>query len=98
MTKFDVMDMAMAAGISDSHFDFQMVSPDELLRFAALVADHEREACAKLAEQETRLARTSLSNILGDDAISHCHIAAAIRKRSNAELCGERSESERAPG
>ena len=43
----------------------------------------EREACAKVAEQETRLARTSLSSILGDNGISHCHVAAAIRARSN---------------
>ncbi len=45
----------------------------------------EREACAEIAEQETRLSRTSLSNILGDDGVSHCHVAAAIRARSNVQ-------------
>lgn len=41
----------------------------------------EREACAKVADAETRLSRTSLSSILGDDAVMHCHVAAAIRAR-----------------
>ena len=58
----------------------------------------ERETCAKIAEQETRLARTSLSNILGDDGVSHCHVAAAIRARSNAAMCGGRNDQQKSDG
>ena len=45
----------------------------------------EREACAKVAEVETYLSRVSLSSVLGDDAVSHCHVAAAIRARAEKE-------------
>ena len=41
----------------------------------------EREACAKVAEDQTHLSRVSLSSILGDEAICSCHVAAAIRAR-----------------
>lgn len=46
MKRYDVMEMTMKAGISDSHFDFQMVSPDDLLEFAKLVAAKERNRIA----------------------------------------------------
>ena len=50
MTRDDVIRMAREAGISDTDFDFQVVSPEDLERFAALVAAAEREACAVICE------------------------------------------------
>ncbi len=50
MTKDNIIQMAREAGISDTNFDFQMVSPEDLERFAALVAAAEREVCAKVCE------------------------------------------------
>ena len=44
MTRYDIMRMAREAGISDTYFDFIMVSPEDLERFAALVAAAERDA------------------------------------------------------
>ena len=51
MTRDDVIRLAREAGISDTAFDFQMVSPDDLERFASLVAAAEREACAEIADE-----------------------------------------------
>ena len=51
MTRDDIIRMAREAGISDTYFDFQMVSPEDLERFAALVTTVEREACAKVCEE-----------------------------------------------
>ena len=55
MTKDNIIQMAREAGISDTYFDFHMVSPEDLERFAAIVAAAEREACK--AEVETLRAK-----------------------------------------
>ena len=44
MTRDDIIRMARHVGICDGPFEFQMVSPEDLRRFAALVAEAEREA------------------------------------------------------
>lgn len=71
MNRDDVIRLAREAGISDMAFDFQMVSPDDLERFASLVAAAEREAYAALCD---RFARRDMHP-------AEC--AAAIRARSN---------------
>ena len=60
MTQDEIIRMAREAGFTDYY-------PERLTRFAALVAAHEREACAKVVE----------SGVLG-----HGECAAAIRARS----------------
>ena len=54
MTRDDIIRMAREAGISDTNFDFQMVSPEELERFAALVAAAERADCAAICKDESK--------------------------------------------
>ena len=54
MTRDDIMRMAREAGISDTNFDFQMVSPEELERFAALVSAAERAECAAVCKNEVK--------------------------------------------
>jgi hypothetical protein len=51
MTKDDILEMALEAGIRDS-MEYPHMECDEqsLERFAALVAAAEREACAKLCD------------------------------------------------
>jgi hypothetical protein len=46
MTKDDIVKLAIEHTVSGLKFD-----EDGLLRFAKLVAQHEREACAKLADE-----------------------------------------------
>jgi hypothetical protein len=52
MTRDDIINMAREAGATVSSFHGRFVMyPDDIERFAALVAAHEREACAKVCEE-----------------------------------------------
>ena len=51
MTRDDIIRMARKAGAHEKHEVFYLL-PDELERFAALVAAAEREACAKASEAQ----------------------------------------------
>ena len=51
MTRDDIIRMAREAGFTDASFCRWSAYTDDLKRFAALVADAEREACAKVAER-----------------------------------------------
>ena len=53
MTRDDIIRMARHVGICDGPFEFQMVSPEDLRRFAKLVSAAEREACAKVCDSES---------------------------------------------
>ena len=78
MTKEDIIRMAREAGCkpfrSPKHWDDVQVfaTPDVLERFAALVAAHEREACAKVVED--------YCGAWDDEGYA---LAAAIRARGN---------------
>ena len=51
MTRDDIIRMSQASGVlMTTPSGVQIWCPDELERFAALVAAHEREACAKFVE------------------------------------------------
>ena len=50
MTREDIIRMAREAGFTDASFCRWSAYTDDLKRFAALVADAEREACAKVCE------------------------------------------------
>jgi len=66
--------LAGSAGIHQpDRFDANDGS-NQLERFAELVA----EACAKAAEDQTRVARECLAGF-GDNAVSHCQVAFVIR-------------------
>lgn len=58
MTRDDVIRMAREAGISDTAFDFQMVSPEDLERFATLVAASEAKAMKLCVNCRTEQERT----------------------------------------
>ena len=49
MTQDEIIEMAKQAGCFEKHQVFYFTSP-ELEAFAKLVAQHEREACAKMCE------------------------------------------------
>jgi hypothetical protein len=74
MNREDVIRMAAeAGGCVPGWDDFWELHEDALEHFAALVAAHEREACAKVAETHQYVA--------GWDA----QVAAAIRKRGEVQ-------------
>jgi len=77
MKRVDIIRMAREAGICDGPFDFQMVSLQDLERFAAIVSATEREACASLVQSNAEACDTFSTSrrILESNA-------AAIRARS----------------
>ena len=79
MNREDIILMAQEAVIgspNENPFDFRLVKMETVERFAALVAAHEREACAKLCDHE-------MAELLygGDDWYTAKTLAAAIRAR-----------------
>jgi hypothetical protein len=73
MTQDEIIEMAKQAGYSVDTFGFGIWDSAEFNRFAKLVAQHEREACAKLCEKWTPT-----------DADGVCDVADAIRERGQA--------------
>ncbi len=70
MTIEDIKRMALESGFSDGEVDYiQSI----IIHFATLVAQQEREACAKLCEKWTPT-----------DADGVCDVADAIRERGQA--------------
>ena len=51
MNRDDILRMAKKAGLTQKPFCRWGGYLDDLMRFAALVAAHEREACAKVCEE-----------------------------------------------
>ena len=78
MTQDEIIRMAREAGAFRNYFDygvegFAFVDDETLERFAALVAAHEREACAQWFENE------------GANMMTKAECAAAIQARSDKE-------------
>ena len=76
MTREDIIRMAVEAGARDcanpDKWDIWEIRDTDLERFANLVAAHEREACAKIADAW----QTEVLN-----PRYHCDCATAIRRR-----------------
>lgn len=77
MTRDDIIRMARHVGICDGPFEFQMVSPEDLRRFAKLVSAAEREACAKVCDGNPERQRGDGVFVADQESC-----AAAIRARS----------------
>ena len=82
MTKDEIIQMAKDAGAIPIHKDYAqraLVGNENIERFAALVAEKEREACAKVCENEWNEYCDEPSGYAL--AVKEC--AAAIRARGN---------------
>ena len=92
MTREDIIRMAKEAGICTGN-SILLPAPDgqieALDRFAALVAAHEREACAKVCEDEAAEFRSQKEGCRDarydwkEDAAMECSLA--IRKRGEVQ-------------
>jgi len=51
MTKEEIIEMARQVGAHDNGYEVRFVEPKYLERFVKLIAEKEREACAKIAEE-----------------------------------------------
>jgi hypothetical protein len=94
MTKDEILSMAKKAGFPFNKFgclccdDENEIDADSMFeRFAALVAEKERETCAKLVEE---IEARCVAKDVDDPPLEH--VAAAIRARNiNLELNDERT-------
>ena len=50
MTQEDIIELARQAGVRDDEHTFEFSQYKYLERFATLIAEHERNACAKVCE------------------------------------------------
>ncbi|CAB5195105.1 hypothetical protein UFOVP173_46 [uncultured Caudovirales phage] len=70
MNREDIIRMAREAGDADridpftKDGDWVILTPDELERFAALVASAEREACAKVCEEDDSMRWSGAANVI----------------------------------
>jgi len=55
MTQDEIIEMAREAGVRDDEHIFEFSQYKYLERFAKLVAQHEREACAKIVEEHAKV-------------------------------------------
>jgi len=51
MTKEEIIDLAREANCGHETMDLQWICPDNLEAFAKLIAEKEREECAKLCDE-----------------------------------------------
>lgn len=81
MTEQEIIDLAEKAGVSiRAHYDESGSTPQELLRFATLVAEREREACAKVC---VKVRNEWVLTVDGRRAAQDC--VSAIRAHGNKE-------------
>ena len=78
MNREDIIRMAREAGLAYGSDEKPLGS---VTRFAALVAEHEREACAKLCDDIRRMGGYSAETPDWERGTGHC--ADAIRARGN---------------
>jgi len=84
MTQDEIIEMANEAGSGDEEWSIiakQLFKhfPEETQRFARLVAQHEREACAKVVDA---IEARCIADDVDDPPLAH--VAAAIRARGQA--------------
>lgn len=79
MTRQELLALASKSGMAMVQRGLSMVTHDDLERFAAMVAAHEREACADLCEKTTAMWAETHFN----DGCTGC--AEAIRARGGSK-------------
>ena len=76
-----IEDSVKEAGISDVPFYFQIVSLEDLERFAVIISKHERDACYEIAQSELRNMSALMSN--PPKSAAAWEIACRIQARNN---------------
>ena len=76
MTQDEIIEMAKKVGCGHEAIDLHWVYPENLEAFAKLIAQHEREACAKEADHWQKI--TDKAGRINKDGE---YIAAAIQAR-----------------
>ena len=86
MTKEDIMRMAEASGVEDSLlYEHWRCNLESMTAFANLVAQHEREACAKVCKKHADVYEGLEQNPTAQSAWAACiDISDTIRARGQA--------------
>ena len=87
--KNEIIELAKQAGFERlGHDEHDYVCyPDDIVAFARLVAEHEREACAKLCDLAMLQNQETINELEEDEHIAQCFIQGAMTqlvKTSNA--------------
>ena len=79
MTKEEIIEMAFKAGVEDSNeYNHLVCTEVELIAFAKLVAEKEREACAKLCDLAMLQNQEAINELEEDEHIAQCFIQGAM--------------------
>ena len=79
MTKEEIIEMAFKAGVEDSNeYNHLVCTEVELVAFAKLVAEKEREACAKLCDLAMLQNQETINELEEDEHIAQCFIQGAM--------------------
>ena len=88
MTQEEIIELAKQAGVEDSNeYNHLVCTEVELVAFAKLVAEHEREKCAKLCDLAMLQNQETINELEEDEHIAQCFIQGAMTqlvKTSNA--------------
>ena len=79
MTKEEIIEMAFKAGVEDSNeYNHLVCTEVELIAFAKLVAEKEREACAKLCDLAMLQNQEAINELEEDEHVAQCFIQGAM--------------------
>ena len=78
MTQEEIIEMARQAGVRDDEHTFEFSQYKYLERFATLVAEKEREACAKLCDLAMLQNQETINELEEDEHVAQCFIQGAM--------------------
>ena len=78
MTKEEIIEMARQAGVDMSLGEHWSFFIEELEAFAKLVAEKEREACAKLCDLAMLQNQEAINELEEDEHVAQCFIQGAM--------------------
>ena len=79
MTQEEIIELAKQAGVEDSNeYNHLVCTEVELVAFAKLVAEAEREACAKLCDLAMLQNQETINELEEDEHIAQCFIQGAM--------------------
>jgi len=80
MTKDEIIELARHAGVRDDEHIFEFSQYKYLEAFAELVAEHEREACAKICDLAMLRNKEAINELENYEHIAKCFIEGAMNQ------------------
>jgi DNA-directed RNA polymerase subunit F len=80
MTQEEIIEMARQAGVRDDEHIFEFSQYKYLEVFAKLVAEKEREACAKICDLAMLQNQEAINELENDEHIAKCFIESAMNQ------------------